>query len=161
MGRTPPDFAAIHEQLHNSKYVTLQLLWEEYYPHAFGIQCIAEISSEPIAAPASYAKITRTFCFVNGEDGTPARLDFTPTDGEPIWSPQEIAIQAAVETRLARDRAKLETSERKAFQKNKPCPSNGKPGQIAPNVCLVDDGGVMTGFLLINSARLFELDLAI
>ena len=28
--RTPPDFAAIHEQLRGSKYVTLQLLWEEY-----------------------------------------------------------------------------------------------------------------------------------
>jgi hypothetical protein len=28
--RTPPDFAAIHEQLLCSKYVTLQLLWEEY-----------------------------------------------------------------------------------------------------------------------------------
>jgi transposase len=28
--RTPIDFAAIHEQLHSSKYVTLQLLWEEY-----------------------------------------------------------------------------------------------------------------------------------
>ena len=28
--RTPPDFAAIHEQLRSSKYVTLQLLWEEY-----------------------------------------------------------------------------------------------------------------------------------
>jgi hypothetical protein len=27
--RTPPDFAAIHEQLRSSKYVTLQLLWEE------------------------------------------------------------------------------------------------------------------------------------
>jgi transposase len=29
-GRTSPDFAAIHEQLRSSKYVTLQLLWEEY-----------------------------------------------------------------------------------------------------------------------------------
>ena len=28
--RTPPDFASIHEQLRSSKYVTLQLLWEEY-----------------------------------------------------------------------------------------------------------------------------------
>src|SRR5438309_4781887 len=28
--RTPMDFAAIHEQLRSSKYVTLQLLWEEY-----------------------------------------------------------------------------------------------------------------------------------
>ena len=28
--RTPPDFAAIHEQLRQHKYVTLQLLWEEY-----------------------------------------------------------------------------------------------------------------------------------
>jgi len=28
--RTPMDFAAIHEQLRGSKYVTLQLLWEEY-----------------------------------------------------------------------------------------------------------------------------------
>ena len=28
--RTSPDFGAIHEQLRNSKYVTLQLLWEEY-----------------------------------------------------------------------------------------------------------------------------------
>jgi transposase len=28
--RTPPDFAAIDEQLRGSKYVTLQLLWEEY-----------------------------------------------------------------------------------------------------------------------------------
>ena len=28
--RTSPDFAAIHEQLRSSKYVTLQLLWEEY-----------------------------------------------------------------------------------------------------------------------------------
>jgi transposase len=28
--RTSPDFAAIHEQLRGSKYVTLQLLWEEY-----------------------------------------------------------------------------------------------------------------------------------
>src|SRR5450759_1546834 len=28
--RTPPDFTAIHEQLRSSKYVTLQLLWEEY-----------------------------------------------------------------------------------------------------------------------------------
>src|SRR5258708_20019129 len=28
--RTPPDFAAVHEQLRSSKYVTLQLLWEEY-----------------------------------------------------------------------------------------------------------------------------------
>jgi transposase len=28
--RTPLDFAAIHEQLRSSKYVTLQLLWEEY-----------------------------------------------------------------------------------------------------------------------------------
>ena len=27
---TAPDFAAIHEQLRSSKYVTLQLLWEEY-----------------------------------------------------------------------------------------------------------------------------------
>ena len=29
-GRTPPDFAAVHEQLRTDKYVTLQLLWEEY-----------------------------------------------------------------------------------------------------------------------------------
>ena len=28
--RKPPDFAAIHDQLRNGKYVTLQLLWEEY-----------------------------------------------------------------------------------------------------------------------------------
>src|ERR1700722_13681757 len=28
--RTSPDFAAIHEQLRSNKYVTLQLLWEEY-----------------------------------------------------------------------------------------------------------------------------------
>ena len=28
--RTPPDFAAMHEQLRSHKYVTLQLLWEEY-----------------------------------------------------------------------------------------------------------------------------------
>ena len=28
--RTPMDFAVIHEQLRSSKYVTLQLLWEEY-----------------------------------------------------------------------------------------------------------------------------------
>jgi transposase len=28
--RTPPDFGAIHEQLRSHKYVTLQLLWEEY-----------------------------------------------------------------------------------------------------------------------------------
>src|SRR5579859_3237742 len=28
--RTPPDFSAVHEQLRSSKYVTLQLLWEEY-----------------------------------------------------------------------------------------------------------------------------------
>src|SRR5437762_1791141 len=28
--RTPPDYAAVHEQLRSSKYVTLQLLWEEY-----------------------------------------------------------------------------------------------------------------------------------
>ncbi len=28
--RTPPGFASIHEQLRSSKYVTLQLLWEEY-----------------------------------------------------------------------------------------------------------------------------------
>jgi len=28
--RTPPDFGAVHEQLQSSKYVTLQLLWEEY-----------------------------------------------------------------------------------------------------------------------------------
>jgi transposase len=28
--RTQPDFAAVHEQLRSSKYVTLQLLWEEY-----------------------------------------------------------------------------------------------------------------------------------
>ena len=28
--RTPMDFTAIHEQLRSSKYVTLQLLWEEY-----------------------------------------------------------------------------------------------------------------------------------
>jgi hypothetical protein len=28
--RTRPDFAAIHEQLRSHKYVTLQLLWEEY-----------------------------------------------------------------------------------------------------------------------------------
>jgi transposase len=28
--RTPPDFAAMHEQLRSNKYVTLQLLWEEY-----------------------------------------------------------------------------------------------------------------------------------
>ncbi len=28
--RMPPDFAAIHEQLRSNKYVTLQLLWEEY-----------------------------------------------------------------------------------------------------------------------------------
>ena len=28
--RTPPDFTGIHEQLRSSKYVTLQLLWEEY-----------------------------------------------------------------------------------------------------------------------------------
>jgi hypothetical protein len=28
--RTPPDFGAIHEQLRSNKYVTLQLLWEEY-----------------------------------------------------------------------------------------------------------------------------------
>jgi|SRR5690349_1222352 transposase len=30
VARTPPDFAAIHEQLRGSRYVTLQLLWEEY-----------------------------------------------------------------------------------------------------------------------------------
>ncbi len=30
LARTPPDFAEIHEQLRSSKYVTLQLLWEEY-----------------------------------------------------------------------------------------------------------------------------------
>ena len=30
LARTPPDFAAIHEQLRSNKYVTLQLLWEEY-----------------------------------------------------------------------------------------------------------------------------------
>jgi len=29
-GRTTPDFAAVHEQLRTNKYVTLQLLWEEY-----------------------------------------------------------------------------------------------------------------------------------
>ena len=29
--RTPPDFDAIHEQLRANKYVTLQLLWEEYW----------------------------------------------------------------------------------------------------------------------------------
>src|SRR5882724_4776747 len=28
--RAALDFAAIHEQLHGHKYVTLQLLWEEY-----------------------------------------------------------------------------------------------------------------------------------
>jgi len=28
--RTTPDFAAVHEQLRTNKYVTLQLLWEEY-----------------------------------------------------------------------------------------------------------------------------------
>src|ERR1700731_2202005 len=28
--RMQPDFAAVHEQLRSSKYVTLQLLWEEY-----------------------------------------------------------------------------------------------------------------------------------
>src|SRR5882724_4252391 len=28
--RPAPDFAAIHEQLRTNKYVTLQLLWEEY-----------------------------------------------------------------------------------------------------------------------------------
>ena len=28
--RMPPDFAAVHEQLRSNKYVTLQLLWEEY-----------------------------------------------------------------------------------------------------------------------------------
>src|SRR5258708_8779648 len=28
--RMPPDCAAIHEQLRSNKYVTLQLLWEEY-----------------------------------------------------------------------------------------------------------------------------------
>lgn len=28
--RTAPDYAAIHEQLRSNKYVTLQLLWEEY-----------------------------------------------------------------------------------------------------------------------------------
>ena len=28
--RTPPDFTVIHEQLRSNKYVTLQLLWEEY-----------------------------------------------------------------------------------------------------------------------------------
>ena len=28
--RTPPEFAVIHEQLRSNKYVTLQLLWEEY-----------------------------------------------------------------------------------------------------------------------------------
>src|SRR5437764_12178874 len=28
--RTPPDFAAINEQLRSSPYVSLQLLWEEY-----------------------------------------------------------------------------------------------------------------------------------
>ena len=30
LARTPPDFAAVHEQLRSNKYVTLQLLWEEY-----------------------------------------------------------------------------------------------------------------------------------
>ena len=29
-GHTPPDLAAIHEQLRGNKHVTLQLLWEEY-----------------------------------------------------------------------------------------------------------------------------------
>jgi transposase len=29
-GRTPPDFAAIHEQLRTHRHLTLQLLWEEY-----------------------------------------------------------------------------------------------------------------------------------
>jgi transposase len=28
--RTLPDLASIHEQLRSNKYVTLQLLWEEY-----------------------------------------------------------------------------------------------------------------------------------
>src|ERR1700690_1989830 len=28
--RTPPDFAAIHQELQSNKHVTLQLLWEEY-----------------------------------------------------------------------------------------------------------------------------------
>src|SRR5258708_25041902 len=30
LAHTPPDFSAIHEQLRRNKYVTLQLLWEEY-----------------------------------------------------------------------------------------------------------------------------------
>ena len=37
-GRTTPDFAAVHEQLRTNKYVTLQLLWEEYrqeHPHGY------------------------------------------------------------------------------------------------------------------------------
>ena len=28
--KSPPDFAAIHEQLRSHRHVTLQLLWEEY-----------------------------------------------------------------------------------------------------------------------------------
>ena len=28
--RTPPDFAAMHEQLRQHRHLTLQLLWEEY-----------------------------------------------------------------------------------------------------------------------------------
>src|SRR6266852_1602786 len=32
-GRTLPDLASIHEQLRSNKYVTLQLLWEEYRRH--------------------------------------------------------------------------------------------------------------------------------
>jgi hypothetical protein len=44
--RTPPDFAAIHEQLRSSKYVTLQLLWEEYRqgnPEGYRYSCFCEV----------------------------------------------------------------------------------------------------------------------
>jgi hypothetical protein len=80
----------------------------------------------PTSGPVSYAKITRAFCFVTGQDGRPARLDFTPSNTEPIWSPQELAMRAAIEESVARQRVKLEGSERKAFQKGTPCPSSGK-----------------------------------
>jgi transposase len=31
--KSPPDFAAVHEQLRSHRHVTMQLLWEEYREH--------------------------------------------------------------------------------------------------------------------------------
>ena len=49
--RTPPDFAVIHEQLRSSKYVTLQLLWEEYRQgEPGGLSLLAVLRTVPALA---------------------------------------------------------------------------------------------------------------